>query len=251
MQQRKYNVFGFMTLYYGKEYLRESLMSIVNHVDTMVIAYTSTPSHGYGSRKSCPDNEEELHKIALEVFGGRLIWDNLGQYNNESQHRNVKYKYSEGYSLCLTIDADEVFKEDEIETALNYAFNNSARYYGIDGYKNFWRSFDWVCLDGFRPIRIENLLVDNNIQDINCPLTIYHFSTAQSEEIMRFKYKVFGHASEIKPNYLDGIFYAWTPENNFGDLHPVSIGLWNAIPFDKNTLPTYLKEHINFNKKLI
>lgn len=247
----KYKVLGFMTLYYGKEYLRESLISVRDHVDKMVIAYTKNPSHGFGGNLTNPETTEELVSIATEVLGDKLIWDGEGVYHGEGQHRNVKYKYCEGYDLCLTLDADEVFKEDEIENALNYAFTNKERFYGIDGYKNFWRSFDWICTDGFRPIRIENLRNENNLQNINCPLTVYHFSTCQREEIMRFKYKVFGHASEMKPNWLDNTYYRWTPENNFGDLHCVSIGLWNAVPFDKTVLPKYLKMHPNYNKKLV
>jgi hypothetical protein len=68
---------------------------------------------------------------------------------------------------------------------------------------------------------------------------------------MRYKYKVFGHASEIKTDWLDKVHYAWTPENNFGDLHPVSINLWNAVQYDKNKMPDFLKKHSNFDKILI
>lgn len=243
-------VLGFQSIHYGTEYLRESLLSIREHVDKMVVAYTPRPSHGFGTVLTCPDTRDEIYKIAVEVLGDKLIFDE-DVYNNESEHRRKAHQYARDYDLILSIDADEVFKEDEIATALNYAYNGTARYYGINGYLNFWRSFNWVCLDGFRPIRIEKLGANNNSQDLNCPLTIYHFSTAQRREIMEYKYKIFGHASEIKTNYLDEVFYKWTPQNNFGDLHPVSINLWNAAPFDRDTLPSYLKEHTNFNKELI
>jgi hypothetical protein len=106
-------------------------------------------------------------------------------------------------------------------------------------------------LDGFRPIRIENLNNHNSLQNLNCPLTIYHFSTAQSKAVMEYKYSCFGHANEIKADYLEKVFYKWTPENNFGDLHPVSINLWNAVKFDKNKMPDFLKKHPNFDKTLI
>lgn len=68
---------------------------------------------------------------------------------------------------------------------------------------------------------------------------------------MRYKYNVFGHASEIKKDWLNNIHYGWNPANNFGDLHPVSINLWDAVPFDKNKMPEFLKQHPNFNKELI
>ena len=47
------------------------------------------------------------------------------------------------------------------------------------------------------------------------------------------------------------IYDKWTPENNFGDLHPVSLNLWNAIKYDKNKLPNFMHSHPNFNKLLI
>ena len=244
-------VLGFMTLFYGREYLRESLLSVRDHVDKMVIAYTRTPSHGHHTDAVNPDSMEEMFKIAYEVLGDKLYFDVADNYHNESQHRNRRYAFSEGFDLILTIDPDEVFKEEDIQPALNYALVSPERYFGIKGYINFWRNFDHVCLDGFRPIRIENLRNQNTLQNIECPLTIYHFSTCQSEAIMRYKYKVFGHASEIKPNWLDGTHYAWTPENDIQDIHPVSYNLWNTIKFDKTTLPEYLKAHPNYNKRLV
>lgn len=246
----KHKILGFMTLLYGKEYLKESLLSISDHVDRMVIAYTPTPSHGIACSDPCPDTEVELMNIAQAVLGKKLLWDTNWQgYGNEGAHRDVRYKYAEGYDCILTIDADEVMIG--LPEALDYAMSHEAQYYGIDGYINFFRSFEWACHDSFRPIRIERLDRKTGVQDHGCKLTIYHFSTALSEKYMRYKYKVFGHASEIKENYLDGIFYKWSPENNFPDLHPVSINLWNATWFDKTTFPDYLKEHPNYNKVII
>lgn len=244
-------VLGFTSILYGKEYLKESLLSIRDHVDKMVVAYTYNPSHGHATSIPCPESVDEIHAICTEVLGSKLIWDEKQSYGAENQHRAVARKYSDGYDLILTIDADEVFEPSEVQTALQYAYNGKARRYGIKGYLNFWRSFDWVCTDGFRPIRIENLNVHNNEQDLECPLTIYHFSTAQREEITRYKYTAFGHANELRPNWLEDIFYKWTPDAPFDDVHCVAFGIWNPVRFDKSTLPDILKQHPNYNKELI
>ena len=244
-------VLGFMTIHYGLEYLKESLTSIKDRVEGMVISYVHKPSHGFKTILDCPDKAEDIRNVCQEVLGNKLIWDEADFYGAENIHRSVAKKYSQGFDLILTIDADEVFEPSEINNALNYAYAHPERYYGINGYLNFWRSFDYVCLDGFRPIRIENLNNHNSMQNLNCPLTIYHFSTAQSRAVMEYKYSCFGHANEIKPDYLEKVFYKWTPENNFGDLHPVSINLWNAVKFDKNKMPDFLKKHPNFDKTLI
>lgn len=242
---------GFLSIHYGKEYLRESLMSIINHVEEMVVAYSKYPSHGQRVKQDCPDTEEEIFLICKEVCGDKLIWRRSDSYVSEAHHRDVRYAHAQGYDLILTIDADEVFEEKEIDNALQYAFNNPERYYGIKGYVNFWRSFDFACYDGFRPIRIENLHNMNQKQNLECPLTIYHFSTCQSEPVLRYKMKAFGHASEIRNRWFEDKYYAWTKENQVQDIHPVSLNLWNAAPFDRNKLPAYLLTHPNAYKELI
>lgn len=244
-------VLGFMTIHYGLEYLKESLLSVKDHVDAMVISYVHKPSHGFRTILECPDKAEDIRRVCEQVLGDKLIWDEAEFYGAEWEHRNVAKKYSDKFDIILTIDADEVFDSTEIERALKYAYTNKERYFGIKGYLNFWRSFNHICLDGFRPIRIENLNNHNMLQNLECPLTIYHFSTAQSKAVMEYKYSCFGHANEIKNNYLEDIFYKWTPDNNFSDLHPVSMNLWNAIKYDKNKLPEILKQHPNFDKVLI
>jgi hypothetical protein len=60
-------VLGFMPIHYGKEYLKESLLSIVNHCEKVVVAYTQQGSHGYASNEVCPDSKEEIYKIAFEI----------------------------------------------------------------------------------------------------------------------------------------------------------------------------------------
>lgn len=240
-----------MPIHYGIEYLKESLLSIKDHVDGMVISYTHKPSHGFKTILECPDKAEDIRKICEDVLGDKLIWDEAEFYGAEFQHRNVAKKYSQGFDLIISIDADEVFEPTEIEIALKYAYTNKERFYGIKGYLNFWRSFNWICLDYFRPFRIENLKRNNSDRNTECPLTVYHFSTAQSRELIAYKYSCFWHSNEIRENYLTEIYDKWTPENNFGDLHPVSLNLWNAIKYDKNKLPNFMHSHPNFNKLLI
>lgn len=246
-----YKVLGFMTIHYGKDYLEASLTSVRNHVDKMVVAYSQKPSHGFGTDQPCPDTRDEIFEICNRILGDKLIWDEVEQHGHEAIHRNVRYKYDQGFDVILTVDADEVLEENDIPGAIQFAMANKERYYGIAGYLNFFRSFSWVCHDSFRPIRIENLRVNNQLQNLGCNLKIYHFSTAQPEAIMRYKYKIFGHHDEIKKDWLDEIFYKWSPENNMPDLHPVSLNLWNATFFDKTTLPEVLKAHPYYNIDLI
>ncbi len=252
-----YTVQGFCGLHYGSEYLRQSLLSIRDHIDSMYIAYSPIPTHGFGTTDPCPDNEKEMFDIAMEVMGTKLIWTTFPNgFGAEGAHRNERYKHAANFQLILTIDADEIFEPKEIRAALDFAYNGKERFYGITGYINFFRNFSHCCRDGFAPIRIENTMVsaDNMTQNLGCPLTIYHFSLCQREETLRYKFKVFGHANEIKPNYLEEKYYAWTPEkiNEVTHVHPTSDGIWQICEkFDKTTLPQILKDHPNYNKDLV
>lgn len=241
-----YKILGYMPLYYGKEYLRESLGSVVNHVDKFVVLYTNQPSYGHGTDKQCPDTESELRAIAEDVLGEKLIWAK-GSWSQEGAHRGEILRHSGGYDGILAIDADEVYCQEDLPKAIEAAMNHKHMYAGFGGYINFWRSFNHACYDGFTPIRFTNLHRDRDsgMGVVSCK--VYHFSTAQSREIMDFKYEIHGHKNELRPNWLSDIYYGDT----MNDLHPTSYGLWNATQFDKNTLPESLKQHVNFNKDRI
>ena len=70
----KPRIIAYVPLHYGAEYLRESLMSIIDIVDKIVIIYSETPSYGHGTNIPCPEKEMDLFPIAMEVCGDKLIW---------------------------------------------------------------------------------------------------------------------------------------------------------------------------------
>ena len=239
-------VIGYIPLYYGAEYLDACIKSMAPHVEKIIVIYVDKPSQGYDSGIPCPEGEEMLKEIAVNA-SEKVEW-HKGRFGHEAQHREYILQHSEGYDLVLTCDADEVITDD-IQGALEQAYNSKNRRFNVSGFVNFWRSFDYACYDGFLPARITNLHNTEGEETVHA--TYYHFSCAQSEEIVRFKWNVSGHKSELRPNYLDEVFYGWTKENQIQDLHPVAFGLWNATPFDKTTLPDVLKNHPNYNKEVI
>lgn len=252
MENKLYKVLGFMCLHYGKTYLEASLQSIEPFVDMMHISYVRNPSHGIKTSMENPDTEEELYNIAIKVLKNKLIWESADSYETESLHRHRRYAHSERYDIIYSHDGDEVVEPSEMRIALNYIYNGEARYYGIKGYKNYFRSFSHFCDDGFRPIRGENLHRQNYNQDLECPLTIHHFSLAMPIEVLKYKFSCFGHASEIRPNYLEEIFIPWTPKSDIEFLHPVSLSIWQKTKWaDKHLLPQCLLQHPNFIKYVI
>jgi hypothetical protein len=255
--EQKIRCIGYMPLLYGRHFLECSLKSVINHVEKMVILYTPRPSYGFGTTLGNPDSEAELRSIAERVCGDKLIWHNVTS-GTEGDHRGQIYHYTEGFDVIVAVDSDEVFDENDLQRCIVETYNSETRYKGIggsvgNGYINFYRSFDWACYDYYNPVRFTNLHrpESTGMSVVDC--RIWHFSTAQPLETMQYKLAIHGHKDEIRPNWYEGVFLNFDPDNQetHKDLHLVAIGLWNATKYDKNLMPQYLKEHPFFNLKLI
>lgn len=231
-------VIGYYPLHYGKEYLKESILSINDVVEKVIILYTSKPSYGYNAHMICPETEEELKDIVFSTTN-KAEWVNITA-TNEGEHRSQIARFSEGYDLFISTDADEVWNTQELEAALKTAHSQNFRQYGIDGFLNFWKDFSHVCIDGFRPHRIYKPS-GQGVSELKC--TIYHFGYCISESLMRYKWAIHGHHSELRKGWIDDVYL----KNGLNDLHPVAVGLWNAQHFDKNLLPEILKKHPKWN----
>ena len=229
-------------IHYGVEYLRESIAAAAPFVDQFIALYSPLGSQGHRPGIRCPESEEELRSCYDQV-ANRTIWHNE-QFGEEGSHRRRGYEMA-GDALILQHDADEIWKSEDLESAIKFAIDTNSKEVCIDGFINFWRSFGYACVDVWQPIRILNF---NGNGKRSFPATIYHMSYAQRVEIVRYKIMVSGHKNEFRPEWFNDIFLA----NRKEDCHPtVKHGWWNAMPFDKLTLPKILKTHPNYEKEII
>jgi len=243
-------IIAYCPLHYGIEYLSEAIKAVEPFVEKIVMLYTSKPSYGYNTQLVCPDSEDELRDIALSA-SNKVQWHNIQAYA-ENQHRGLIYKIAqeENFDGILTFDADEILEPADIASFIETAMVSDKRYIGVSGYINFFKSFNWCCYDGFEPIRFINLHRIDGQGSAKC--RIYHFSTAQRLDIMKYKLEIHGHKVEIRPNWLNDVYLRWEPGMTIDKgLHLVSHDLWNAVSFDKNELPLLLKQHPNFQKEVI
>lgn len=241
-------VIAYIPLMYGSEYLEACIKSMENCVEKIMVIYSPIGSQGHRTNIECPEKESDLKEIALKA-SSKVEW-HVGYFPHEGAHRDWIYKHTGGYDVMITADSDEVFDEEDLKKAIEFVANGDKRMYGVDGFINFWRSFNHVVLDGFRPYRFVNLKQPAlTYGEVKCK--IYHFGCCQKEEIVRFKWNVSGHKHELRHNWIDDVYLAWSPSNNIPDLHPVARNLWNAAEYDKQTLPDILKNHVNFNKEVV
>jgi hypothetical protein len=240
-------IVAYYPLHYGAEYLNASIKSIEPFVDKIHILYTENPSYGFHSDIKCPETEQQLKDIVF-TSTNKANWHKI-KAGHEGQHRDIAFQFTDGYDLLLACDADEVWEAQSLDWCLQSAMKGEAWRYNIRGFINFWKSFNHHCIDYFAPARIFNLHRNNKNEDVLNGI-VYHFSCAQSKAIMDYKWTIHGHKNEIHSDWLNKTYYQWKEGDKW--LHPASKTVWEeALPFDKNTLPEILKQHSNFNKKII
>jgi hypothetical protein len=230
---------AYIPLHYGREYLEACIKSIDNHVDKILILYTEQPSYGQNRGLKNPESKQELLNI-VSTASNKIEWVEISA-SQENKHREMVFRYSNGYDLIMAVDADEIFTD--VEEMKEAAFKTGARHINVAGsqWQHFWRSFNEVHRDGFAPTRFH---VVNNTTDnatIHCG-QIYHMGYAQSEELTRYKISVHGHKS-IPGSWFNDKWLTYV-KGTTKLLHPDSQTVWiETEPFDKSTLPQTLKDH--------
>jgi hypothetical protein len=206
-------------------------------------------------------------------FKDKIMWVE-GDWGNEADHVNAISHYTEGYDWVWRSDADEVVPPGMVAEMIRQAecAKKLARYTSnpVDNtgpyletmnpfkykhhcvpFMHFWRSFSRVCRDGQMPMRLTRVNGGEGqvyLDSQDGKWFVAHFGYAQPTKYLEFKLTVSGHKDEFRPNWLKDVW-----EKNDGvNCHPVMYeGHWNAVGFDKTTLPLVLKRHKYYGCEVI
>lgn len=240
-------ILSYCALHYGAEYLKEAIQSVAPFVERIIILYSDKPSYGFGTDAICPETEMQLHDLAISA-SEKVEWYKI-DVGTEGDHRAYILNFADGYDGILAFDADEIFDPVDLPVALDLCTKTDKRYIGFGGFVNFWKSFNYACYDGFTPIRYINL--HNSGGEGAVPCRVYHFSCAQSMQVMRYKLAIHGHHDEIRPGWLE-MYENWKPGDVVeGGTHLVALGIWLPAWFDREELPELLHNHTNYGKETI
>lgn len=231
---------AYYALHYGKEYLAHSIRSVQDAVDEIHVLYTLHPSFGVGTRATNPDTLEDLQREASRFATKPVVWHH-GSWSHEGQHRDaiIAIARERGASVVATVDADELWDAATLATCLDWVERTPKP--GVGRYRasfvHFWRSFNHVCRDPAMPERVIDVrqfpgTVDYLPSEVQLK-PVLHFGYAQSEPLMRYKWQIHGHQSELRRGWMDR-FVNWQPCEP--DVHPTNEkGFWNPEPTDAAT----------------
>ena len=242
-------VLGAVILHYGKDYFEQALASIADHVDEIVVYYTSVPSHGTRTKLRCPDSRDQL-KLIADKFN--CTWFDISIIRQENEHRQqyINYAQNNGFDQILIVDSDEIHVSEAIPEMLESASKEPFKRVGIRGsqWLTPYRSFNEYVTDGFAPIRVINVNKMDGESFIEKGF-IYHMGYCITDELMEYKISCHGHRADFENNntWLRDKWHGFkSGETKY--LHPATDAYWiDAQPLDKETLPELLKNHKYYN----
>ncbi len=251
-------VVGYTALRYGKDYLAYAIRSIIDYIDQYHILYATVPSHGHWSDLPCPDSKEELYAIARQAAGSKLVWHD-GTWRMEGEQRNSIYEYAPDADVIISCDSDEIFSKQLLDNIMDYSsrvtYQAPFRYLRVP-FVHLYRNFNHAIVhDPAFPARVIFPRIDQKYGDFGWTPkkgSVAHLGYCQRSEMIRYKMKIHGHASEFRcsaDEYVDGIYLN---ENRWTDLHPIGSQYWNAEEINPfNYLPDWMITHPNYGKLIV
>lgn len=250
----KPKVVAYMIAHYGASYIPYALKSVIDSVDQAIVLYTPHPSHSHQTDAQCPESEADiLH--AANIGSDKVRTYTLSGIRHEGPQRDyaVEMCKQQGADLVLVVDCDEVWPANVLQQALEYAWTQNKARQWLVNMSHLWRGFNHVCRDQGWPVRILDLrfpLSGSSVGYIPKEFgDIYHFGYAVTNDIMRYKWAIHGHKSELRPNWFKERWEAWPPPP---DCHPTNErGFWNPEPFNKELLPLLMRDHPFYNLEMV
>lgn len=233
-------------LHYGKCYLNHAIRSVIDDVDSVIILYSPTGSHGHRTDVPCPDTREELYDIASAAAGEKLRWFD-GQWQHEGQQRDSIFQIVPDADCIVVLDSDEAWPPGLLKDAIRETSTWHRRDIRVPMI-HYWRSLRHVILDDPAfPVRIIYPQVKEGSATFS-PLSsfmgqpyrsINHFGYAIRSELVRYKWLIHGHLAEQRKDcdWFNDIFMNPTRTT---DLHPVGSQYWNVETVD---VPTFMQDH--------
>lgn len=235
-------IVAFTRLHYGQDFLDAVIRATEGYADKHVVIYTPFPSFGRQPSMPCPDSRADLYEIAKIAGKERLHW-----IEHPAPEGRLAFEAYPDADLFMECDADEIYAQQLAADIVRRfrAGELTERVYRLP-FVHHWRSFHWACTDAQWPMR---LYLPKNPPGKDAAWypaedrvhVISHFGYARKTQDMLYKLECSLHNSEFRPGWWEEKYCKFPTV--LDDLHPVSIGLWNAEPYADGDLPAVLIGH--------
>lgn len=179
-----------------------------------------------------------------------------GSWANEHETRNAGMELlTTGPSACdyvFTVDSDEILSDKALALLESTCAEKQPRAI-LGGCHTYWKTCDWridppeklvAPLVVRKDVRFERLRMFSGENLVVNQYVFHHLSYVRSDEEVREKLRLFGHASEVVPGWYDRVWKAWDKNNALENLHPTHPDAFKrAVPVTDGGLKKILAEY--------
>lgn len=243
------NLTAVTRLHYGIDYLPWVVRSSRPLAARHVLLYNANPSFRPGRfRPEWLETRDQMHAALFEADKDRVHWVD----DKPIDVFSVLDIYPDTEAI-LELDADEVLSpelamriSDQLESG-----TMDGTFYRIP-MVHHWRSFGYVCKNPGWPPRLRfprqqggERYFDGGYEG-GC---IHHFGYCRKRRDMEYKVDLSMHAPEWRPEW-------WAEKYNrfpevLQDVHPCIKDMWNAEPFDREEIASFMSDHPYYNLEVV
>ena len=255
-------------LYDDHEYLDISLESVEKYLDKVLFLISDVPWNGKPA-----DNRVTIEKVESICAGSSKCELVRGHWTNEMDQRNfgLQCLLAESIEICLIIDTDEIYHENEFGKIIEFIEANSACPAFHIHWNTYWKKdyFRIAPIESYKPpvavrtdrfffndIRGGTTAVKRTVDGLVAHGQAYeallippevgmcfHLSYARDDAYMRRKLETNSHAPEFIDKWYEDVWLSWTPEMR--NLHPINPSQYErAEREDFRRFPAPLKQLI-------
>lgn len=229
---------------FNQEHFIEAwVRNAVTYADEILVLYSKQPWNYNKEAKDIikTDNTGYILDRLKDEFKQLLVVE--GKWDNETVQRNdaIKIARKREGDILLIVDADEFYEASQVREAYKWMLENPAQVWCMHHIQLIKR-VDWsiitpkghplfeFAIDLHRVSKFKEKRFPKANERISIPEDIckcWHFSYLMSELKLKEKLASFGHAQEIRPDWLTEVWPNIKP--GVKDFHPVHPSAWKEI----------------------
>lgn len=173
-----------------------------------------------------------------------------GNWRTESETRNAGLEYLSECDYVIMIDSDEILFDKDLYTLRELCERKEPSVISVRLY-TYWKTPEFVIdppEHGTIKLVLRKDVRIRGIREVNDPVFdsdvwCHHLSYVRTDEEVREKLRLSGHAPEILPGWYENVWKAWDANPQLEDLHPVHPSAYKrAVRTSDTRLSSILKQ---------